>query len=239
MDDAADAELLDFLTQFLTAQRLRRLEQALHRRTRHLVVVLEDLYNAHNASACLRSCEGFGLQEVHVIESRNAFQVSPKIARGAADWLDLLRHRGGERGGRACLESLRRRGYRLVAATPAPDATSLPQYDVRQKTALLFGNERDGLSEPVMAQVDERLTIPMCGLSESFNISVALAVCLYELTHALRQSNVDWQLSEDDRMKLRAHWIGRAVGARRLPYLRARFRAERGAAAVVECQERA
>lgn len=223
MSDCPDDELLEYLTQFLTAGRLQRVERALAWRTRHLVVVLEDLANAHNASACLRSCDGFGLQEVHVIENRNVLQVSPKIARGAGQWLEIVRHTGP----RQCLDALRSRGYRIVATSPSADATPLPDYDIGDKTALLFGNERDGLSEVAAREADELLTIPMCGLSESFNISVSVAVCVYHLTQVLRASEIDWQLGEQDRRRLRADWVRRAVDPRRLPHLEARFRAER------------
>lgn len=223
MSDHADDELLEYLTQFLTESRLRRLEQALTWRTRHLVIVLEDLANAHNASACLRSCDGFGLQEVHAIESRNVLQVSPKIARGAADWLEVTRHKGP----RECLDLLRGRGYRLVATSPEPEATPLPEYDIGRKTALFFGNEHQGVSETVRREADEVLTVPMCGLSESFNISVSVAVCVYELTQRLRRPETAWQLAEEDRGRLRADWIRRAIDPRRLAHLEARFRAER------------
>ena len=223
MSDSPDDELLEYLTQFLTASRLQRLEQALFLRTRHLVVVLEDLANAHNASACLRSCEGFGLQEVHAIESRNVLQVSPKIARGAGRWLEIQRHGSP----RECLDVLRGRGYRLVATSPDADATPLPEYDISRKTALFFGNEHEGVSATVLREADEVLTVPMHGLSESFNISVSVAVCVYALTLRLRRSQAPWQLTGEDRRRLRGEWIRRAIDPRRLEHLEARFRAER------------
>ena len=223
MSEFPDDELLDYLTQFLTEGRLRRLEQALSWRTRHLVVVLEDLANAHNASACLRSCEGFGLQEVHAIESRNVLQVSPKIARGAGRWLEIRRHKSP----RECLDALRGRGYRLVATSPEADAVPLSEYDIGRKTALLFGNEHEGVSKTVRCEADEVLTVPMSGLSESFNISVSVAVCVYDLTQRLRRSGAAWQLSGEDRQRLRADWIRWAIDPRRLEHLEARFRAER------------
>lgn len=223
MSDVPDDELLDYLTQFLTQSRLERLEQALLWRTRHLVVVLEDLFNVHNASACLRSCEAFGLQEVHAIESRNVLQVSPKIARGAGGWLEIGRHKSP----RECLDALRSRGYRLVATSPEADAVPLAEYDISRKTALLFGNEHAGVSEAVRREADEVLTVPMYGLSESFNISVSVAVCVYDLTLRLRRSQTAWQLSEEDRWRLRGEWIRRAIDPRRLAHLEARFHAER------------
>lgn len=223
MSDSPDDELLDYLTQFLTESRLQRLEQALLWRTRHLVVVLEDLANAHNASACLRSCEGFGLQEVHAIESRNVLQVSPKIARGAGRWLEIRRHKSP----RECLDALRGRGYRLVATSAEADAVPVSEYDISRKTALLFGNEHQGVSEIIRREADEVLAVPMYGLSESFNISVSVAVCVYDLTLRLRRSETAWQLTEEDRRRLRGDWIRRAIDPRRLAHLEARFRAER------------
>lgn len=223
MSDFPDDELLEYLTQFLTESRLQRLEQALSWRTRHLVVVLEDLANAHNASACLRSCEGFGLQEVHAIESRNVLQVSPKIARGAGRWLEIVRHGGPAE----CVSALRGRGYRLVATSPDPQATPVCEYDIGRKTALFFGNEHEGVSETVRREADEVLAVPMYGLSESFNISVSAAVCVYDLILRLRRSEAAWQLTEEDRRRLRADWIRRAIDPRRLAHLEARFRAER------------
>lgn len=223
MPDAAEEPILQFLTGFLSERRLQRLEQVLQSRTRHLVVVLEDLANAHNASACLRSCDGFGVQEVHAIENRNTLEVSTKVATGAAQWLDLVRHQGRRDNTRECLRQLRGREYRIVATSPHPHATPLPDYDIRRKTALVFGNERDGLSEAALAEADELLKVPMYGFSESFNISVAVAVCVYQLTTTLRGLDVPWRLDEADRRMLRAQWIRRAVGARCVPHLEARF----------------
>jgi tRNA (guanosine-2'-O-)-methyltransferase len=205
--------LLDFLTGFVSPARLARLERTLEYRTRHVTVVLEDLYHPHNAGACLRTCEGFGVQDVHVIENSRQFSVSRKTAMGAAQWLTIVRHSSGKDNTRACYGHLRRDGYRIMALSPGA-AQSVSDYDISTRTALVFGNEMDGLSAEAVEQADGLLAIPLYGFTQSLNISVALAITLSTLVSRLHGLDIDWKLGAAERRALRAEWIRAAVGGK-------------------------
>lgn len=222
----SDPEFIEFLSQFVTDHKLALFDRIVRERTRHLTVVLEDLYQPQNASACLRSCDCFGIQDVHVIENRHEFRVNRDVALGGAQWLTLHRYNEGDENTRACIERLKRRGYRILATSPNRPGTRLEDVDVEPKTALVFGAELEGLSHVALEQADGVLMIPMHGFTESYNISVALALCLYELTRKLRTSSVDWRLTEREREEVRAAWIRQVIGEK-LPYLERRFQQER------------
>ena len=183
------------------------MEQVLAFRTRYLTVVLGEVYQPHNASAVLRSCECFGVQDAHVIEGRNPYRVNPDVDMGASRWLTLFRY--PDTG--SCLAALRERGYRLVAATPRRDDILLEDLPVDHRTAILFGTEETGLSREALEAADGFVKIPMCGFTESLNLSVCAALILCELTRRLRASGLDWRLSEEEKQALRLEWYRRSV----------------------------
>ncbi|MCK4543523.1 MAG: TrmH family RNA methyltransferase, partial [Spirochaetales bacterium] len=111
-------DLINYLIGFITPERHARMQAVLAKRTRYLTVVLEDLYQAHNASAVLRSCDGFGVQDVHIVEGRNSFRVNEEIALGTAQWLTLHRYKGRQNNSREAVKTLRKQGYRIVATSP-------------------------------------------------------------------------------------------------------------------------
>ena len=208
-----------------------RIESVLAQRTRYITVALENIYQPHNASAVLRSCDAFGIQDVHIIEGTNRFRTNPGVEVGAAQWLTLRRYRHrdhtdandnstGNGATRMAVDSLRQAGYRIVATTPHPDDHALVDFDLLPgPVALLFGNEPDGLSSYVLEQADEYMHIPMFGFVDSFNISVSAALVLYQLTNSLRASDLDWQLGIAERAELLRNWIGKRLRDRRRPPL--------------------
>ena len=203
------AGLLEHLSRHVTPRRLHRMRTVLAERTRWITVVLEEVYQPHNASAVLRSCECFGVQEVHVVEERNEFRPSRDVALGAAQWLDVVHWKAGEGAaiGRCC-DELAARGYRLVAATPAADAVSVDDFDPGAgPAAVLFGTELEGLTEEALGRCGERIHIPMAGFTESLNISVSAALVLRELTRRLRIGAADWRLGEAEREELLLRWL--------------------------------
>lgn len=207
------AGLVEHLSRRVTPRRLRRMRTVLAERTRWITVVLEEIYQPHNASAVLRSCECFGVQEVHVVEERNEFRVSRDVALGAARWLDLVRWQAGEGAaiGRCC-DALAARGYRLVAATPAADARSVDDFDpCRGPVAVLFGTELEGLTDEALRRCPERLHVPMVGFTESLNISVSAALVLRELTRRVRRGAADWRLREKEREELLLRWLRASI----------------------------
>ena len=203
----ADEGLIDYFGSFITDRRKAKIDQVLDLRTRFLTVVLEDIYQSHNASAVVRSCECFGVQDVYAVERRNRFDVNEDIALGAGQWLDLKRCQLEEE---QTLPSfygqLRESGYRLVAATPTEGALELNDLSVSSRLAIIMGTEEEGLSQESLKLADERVRIPMFGFTESFNVSVSAALIVRELTRRIRQSSVPWQLSSEEKLQLKLKW---------------------------------
>jgi len=204
-----DPELLDFLGGFVTDHKKEKMAAVLGRRTRHLTVALEDIYQPHNASACLRSCECLGVQDLHVVEGRNEYSPSNEVAMGSAKWLTFHHYRRTA----DCLDALRERGYRLVATTPNVEGHDLATLPLDRPVALLFGTEEEGLSDEALAAADATLRLPQYGFTQSFNVSVSVALCLSRLVERLRAEDVPWQLSEDERREITLAWY-RAVVTR-------------------------
>jgi len=228
MSNAVDEGLIDYLGSFISDRRKARIDQALGLRTRYLTVVLEDLFQPHNASAVLRSCECFGVQDVYAVERANKFDVNEDIALGAGQWLDLKRCRLDEGGSLQSLYGqLRDDGYRLVAATPADGAVELDDVSVDSRLAILMGTEEEGLSPESLELADEHVRIPMFGFTKSFNVSVSAALIMRELTKRIRQSSVPWQLSPDEKLRLKLEWYRRSL--RGSEQLESRYQKEQGA----------
>jgi tRNA (guanosine-2'-O-)-methyltransferase len=221
--------LTEHLSVHLTQRRLQRMRTVLAQRTRRLTVVLEDIYQPHNASAVLRSCECFGIQDVHIIEDRNQYTISRDVALGASRWLDL--HRWQATAAHTiddCCDELTDRGYRLVAATPRQDAVPLEDFDVGAgPVAVMFGTELNGLTPAALERAKEAVHIPMHGFTESFNISVSAALILRELSARMRSSGLPWQLDDDDSRDLLLRWMRRSI--KNSDHLIERFLAENAA----------
>lgn len=171
-------------------------------RTRHISVVLEDVYQAHNASAVLRSCDCFGVQDVHVVENRNQYCPNPDVAMGSNKWVDIYKYPSIT----DSYDALRRRGYRIIATLPHENDTMIGDLDISQPTALVFGTELTGLTQEAIDHADGYVKIPMYGFTESFNISVSAALSLYALTERMRHSDIQWQLSEEEQVTLKLYW---------------------------------
>ena len=192
--------------------RLKLIDGILAQRTRYITVVLEDIYQAQNASAVLRTCDCFGIQDVHIIENRNEYRLNPEVELGAAQWLTLYRYNRKKNNTPEAIGTLKNAGYRIVAATPHRDETDLKDFDLfRGKAAIMFGTERRGLSEEALALADEYVRIPMLGFTESFNISVSAAIVLYELNARLRNPDLPWQLDPEESELIRLLWIRNSV----------------------------
>jgi tRNA (guanosine-2'-O-)-methyltransferase len=201
-------KLTAFLLQFIYERRYERITEVLNRRTSYIHVVLEDLYQSQNASAVLRSCDCFGVQNVHIIENHNTFKVNPDVTMGAEKWLTLHHHKKHENNTLTALSALKQQGYRIVATTPHTNDVSLEEFDVSKgKFALCFGAEKPGVSHDIIQQADECLYIPMAGFTESFNISVSAAIILHHLNLKLHQSDIQWQLEAEKYEVLQLEWI--------------------------------
>jgi len=206
-----NSEILTYLQTFLTRHRIERFKEILSQRTRHLTVAIEDVYQPHNASAILRSCEVFGIQDVHIIEKNYVFKNSNQVSKSANKWLNVYKYKNHKNNSLACLETLRSKGYQIVATTPHTDSCLLQDFDVTKKAAFFFGVEKEGLSEDVLKNADVTLKIPMYGFTESLNISVAAAIVLQHCSTKLHQSDIDWQLSETEKQTLELEWTKKTI----------------------------
>ncbi len=207
-----EQNIIDYLSGFINEERRERLREILRQRTRHITVVLEDIYQPQNASAVLRTCECLGIQEIHVIENHHEYRLNPAVVQGASKWIELVKHnRAGEDNTRACIEHLRTRGYRIIAMDPAPEGKTVEQLDVSNKLALCFGSEEPGLSAALKDLADETVRIPIHGFTRSYNLSVSAGISLYSLVTTLRNSGVNWQLDEDDATDLYIKWLAQST----------------------------
>ncbi len=209
--DKNSLELLRYLQNMMTPARRERFESVLKYRTRFLCVVLENLTKPHNTSAVLRSCDCFGVQDVHLIEQNCETKVNKEISLGAHKWLTVQKWNQQPCPSTTCLASLKQQGYRILAATPHSAQKTLYDLSIDTPTALLFGSEKKGISAKALELADEHFVVPMVGFTESLNLSVCAALCLSELTRQLRHSDIDWQLSETEKEALRLMWARRTV----------------------------
>lgn len=205
-------ELLNYISGFVTERRLDLFSQVLDKRTRYLTVVLEDIYQSQNASAVLRSCDCFGVQDVHIIENRNEYTINPDVTQGSNKWLNLRKYSDKDENTLEAFEILRQKGYRIVATSPHHKSASLEKFDLSKgKSAIVFGTELNGLSETALNNADEYLFIPMHGFTESLNISVSAAIILHHLTSKLRETNIDWKLTNQEKMEIKLNWLRQSI----------------------------
>ncbi len=202
----ADLKLLDYLETYLTENRKTRFEKVLAQRTKHFTVATEDVYQLHNTSAVMRSCDVFGIQEVHIVEEVNSKRIDGEIAMGAQKWVDLNRYHT-----KSCIEDLKKKGYQIVATTPHVDDCDLIDFDITKKSCFFFGRETEGLSQHVIDSADCFLKIPMVGFTESLNISVSAAIILQHVTAQLRKSTIKWQLTEEELIEKRFDWVKKTI----------------------------
>lgn len=196
------------LSQFVTEERLKLFYELIEYRTRYITVVLEDIYQPHNASAVLRTADCFGIQDVHVIENRNVYDINPEVALGSNKWINLLKHNEKQNNTIDTIKYLKNDGYRIVATTPHTSDVSLDDFELpKGKVALFFGTELQGLSETMLQNADEFLKIPMFGFTESFNISVSASIILHHLTNKLRESDLNWKLTLKEKDKTMLKWL--------------------------------
>jgi len=204
-------DLLVELENFLSPNRIERFESVLSNRTRHFTVAVENVFQSHNASAVLRSCDCFGLQDLHVIANKNQYSLSKDVAMGAQKWVDMYSYYEKENNTQDCIDHLKAQGYQIVATTPHTDDVLLPEFDVTKKSAFFFGTEITGLSDIVLDQADAFVRIPMYGFTESFNISVSAALLLHDVITRLHRSDVNWNLTPEEILDLKIDWSVKSI----------------------------
>jgi tRNA (guanosine-2'-O-)-methyltransferase len=211
MNSLLKEELITYLSGFISEKRKRRFDEVIAQRTGYIRIVLENMYQAHNASAVLRSCDCFGIQHVHFIENRNELRISEDVAMGSSNWLTVHRHRRENDNTAETLKELKERGFRIVGTSPHVKSYTLRELPLDKPVALVFGTEIDGISGEVIEQADEFVHIPMFGFTESFNVSVSAALCMYELSSRVRSSVKDHLLSTGEQRDIYLGWLKNSV----------------------------
>lgn len=202
-----DIKYLNFLENILTDNRKEKFLKVLKNRTNHFTVVVEDIFQMHNASAVMRSCEVFGIQQLNVIEQRYGKSIDKEIAMGAQKWVDIKTYGSITN----CVNTLKNSGYQIIATTPHENDCLLDDFDISKPSALFFGTERDGLSEEILQKADGFLKIPMVGFTESLNISVSAAIIIQNLMNRLRNSDINWKLSDEEILEKRLAWAKNSI----------------------------
>ena len=198
-DKQLRGELVTYLQQFVTGERQMRLSEILENRTRHVTVVLEDLFQTQNISAVLRTCDCYGIQDVHVIKNRNEFEVHKDISMGADKWLSIHQYPHSEHNVKDCIDRLHEQGYWVAATLPDEQKRTIFDLPVERKTAFLFGTELTGLSDEAIRYADGNVLIPMYGFTESFNISNSAAIILSHFSERMRHSEISWKLTPEEK----------------------------------------
>lgn len=207
MKNTSDIHYLNYLENIITENRRDKFIDVLSRRTKHFTVAIEDVFQLHNTSAVMRSCEIFGIQELNVIEEKYGKAIDKEIAMGAQKWVDVNQYNSTT----ACMDALKDKGYRIIATTPHKESCFLEDFDITKPAAFFFGTERLGLSEEVMNRADGFLKIPMFGLTESINVSSSAAIIIQNLSSRLRNSDIQWQLTEEEMLEKRIDWARKSI----------------------------
>ncbi|WP_107038025.1 TrmH family RNA methyltransferase [Brumimicrobium mesophilum] len=207
-----EEKLLNALYSIITKEKIEKFERISSERTRHITVVVENLYQEHNASAVMRSCDCFGIQDLHVIEKDNNFSVNRDIALGAGQWVNHHHYTDILYPTTTCIQTLKKNGYKIAATTPHTDAFTINDVPIDEPIAFLFGTEQTGLSEKALDLADYYVKIPMVGFTESFNISVSAALTINTIrTRLEKQNEFNWKLSKKEQTELKIEWCKKII----------------------------
>lgn len=219
-DSAWYLRRIEYMSQFALPERIDNLRQVLSMRTRWMTVCMENTFHPQNASALVRTCEAFGVQDIHTIETLCKFNPNVNIVKGTDKWVNLKRHTSPM----DAIATLKDAGYRIVATTPHSGDCSPEDFDTDAGPfALVFGTEHAGVSDEIIAAADDFIRIPMYGFVESLNVSASAAILLHTLTERLHAGNAAWQLTAEERLPLMLEWIlasirdARCILARKFP----------------------
>ncbi|MCW3169161.1 RNA methyltransferase [Chryseobacterium sp. 09-1422] len=196
------AKTYEYLKQFLTDERLQKIEHFAPESSDFVLPVLEDVYQFRNAAAIVRSVEACGFHKVVALQEENNFEPNLKVTKGADTWVEVEKlPRNME-----SFQKIKDKGYKIVVVSLENNATMLPEYEITEPIALVFGTEMEGVSQEILDFADETLAIPMYGFTRSFNVSVAASLCMYELKQKLLKSDIDYKLNEEKLLKMKIRW---------------------------------
>ena len=204
--------LIIYLKKFVVKNRSNLFDIKIQERTKHLTVVLENVFQGRNISASIRSADCFGIQDVYIIENDNIFNDDAEVSMGAEKWITTKRYNQKEHNTINAIKDLKSKGYQIIATTPHEDNYDLYDLDITEnKLALFFGSELNGCSKETLDLADKKIKIPMYGFTESYNISVSVSLCLQHLTYKMRQSNINWKLSKNQQNKVMLQWLRNTI----------------------------
>jgi len=205
-------QLVEHLKKFVVDERKELFENKIKERTKHLTIVLENIFQGRNISASIRSADCFGIQDVNIIENDNYFNDDPEVSMGAEKWITTKRYNNKKHNSLDAIKDLKLKGYQIIATTPHNTDCDLYELDVTEKKmALFFGSELNGCSKETLQLADKRVRIPMYGFTESYNISVSVSLCLQHLTYKMRQSEIDWKLSIEEQENVMLKWLRNSI----------------------------
>jgi len=211
-------KLIEYLSQFLTEHRLNLINQKIQDRTHYIIPVLEDIFDPHNTSAVIRTAEALGIQKINIIENHNSFKMSKGITKGAHQWVDVTQYNDNNSSksdntsnSKKCINALKEKGYIVYGATPHEEAFSLEEVDLSKKIAVCFGSEKNGLSDYLLENCDQKFYIPMTGFTESLNISVSTAITIHHLLYNLNKSDIKYKLSREEQLELKYQWLRKSL----------------------------
>jgi len=206
----APATFLDYLWEFIPPNKQRLFKERVKTRTRFLTLALEDIYQPQNASAVMRTCDCFGVQDIHIIENRNEWEYNPEVERGSSKWLSISRYNSNPDNSATCVQTLKSNGYEIVATTPHSEFT-IDSFIPKKPLALVMGTEKKGVSDTVLKEADHLLSIPMVGFTESLNLSVAAAICIHQIIKRLKNSEINWMVNEEQANEILTDWCKKTV----------------------------
>ncbi|MDA0347821.1 MAG: RNA methyltransferase [Verrucomicrobia bacterium] len=199
--------LTHYLETFVSDNKRGQMHQVLDHRTRHVAVVLENIYQPHNAAATVRSCECFGFQDLHIIEAKTKHVINRNVTMGGCKWVSMHHHKKDLGGTKSILQRIKASGYKIAATSMRPGCVPLEELDLSEPVALCFGTEEKGLSEEAHEMADVFVQIPSFGFTQSFNVSVSVALSLTSIRNRLEKSKLPWQLPPEDRHNLYLTWL--------------------------------
>ncbi|ALR29320.1 rRNA methyltransferase (plasmid) [Chryseobacterium sp. IHB B 17019] len=196
------AQTFEYLKQFLTEERLAKIDHFSQESSDFVLPVMDDVYQFRNAAAIIRSVEACAFHKVIAMEEENVFNPNLTVTKGAETWVEVEKMPKNL----DSLKNIKERGYKILAVSLEKNAVMLPDYQVTEPIALVFGTELEGVSKEVIDFADETLAIPMYGFTKSYNVSVAAGICMYELKQKLLRSDINYKLSEEKLLKMKIRW---------------------------------
>ncbi len=205
-------EIIHYLKEFVTAERYSLFNEVLNNRTRYVSLFIENVYQSHNASAIVRTAEALGIQNMTIFERKNSFSPNEEISMGAQKWMNIEKYNEKQSSVKSVIEDYKEKVYRIIATALHENSISLNDLNIEKgKMMFLFGTEKEGLTDEIKTHADEFVKIPMYGFTESFNVSVSVAITLNLIMNKLRQSDIQFLLPAEEKEKLMMEWLLKSI----------------------------